>query len=615
MSHSRIAVAVLFFAAFVVPVSPAQAASTVLCTGYTACSDKGYSHAGYATNKSKSYWNMYTGTNCTNYVAYRLVATNGMPNKRPAPGVGNARDWGTAMASVTNTTPAVGSIAWWGRTGNHVAYIEKVVSADEIWVSESNWSGPFDWRKITRSGGGWPDGIIHFTSPTLSNSAKPAIVGEAKVGAAVKASVGAWSPTPSSYAYQWLVDGNPVSGATAKTFTPTSSLLSRQLTVSVTGSRSGFPTVTATSAPVAVGPGALAVTARPVLTGSPRVGSRLSTTTGSWSRKDATFAYQWFSGTTPINGATASSYVARSVDVGQPISARVIGSRAGYTTSTTSTEATPQVSPGTLARRSAPAVTGIPRVGSRLTADPGSWSPAAATTFQWYADGRAVEGAIAQTFVPTARQRGASIRVRVTARRAGYASASATSASTPALTAGRIGVQTAPTISGSPTLGTVLSVDAGAHTPSGASARIQWLRDGKPISGATGRSRTVSTTDLGARLSAKVTYRASGYTSRTATTIALKRARSAAKISVSAAAPGSGEVTFSVTVSASRVAVVNGTLTVRDSAGRSRSVKVAKGRARFVLTRQPPGAQRYRLMFRATSAIASVAKNKSVTVR
>ncbi|MDX6231764.1 MAG: hypothetical protein QOH68_732, partial [Nocardioidaceae bacterium] len=50
----------------------------MLCTGYSSCSDKGYSSYGYSTQKSKSYWRMYTGTNCTNYVAYRLVTTNGM---------------------------------------------------------------------------------------------------------------------------------------------------------------------------------------------------------------------------------------------------------------------------------------------------------------------------------------------------------------------------------------------------------------------------------------------------------------------------------------------------------------------------------------------------------
>jgi len=589
----------------------------VLCTGYNSCSGLGYSHAGYAENKGNSYWNMYTGTNCTNYVAYRLITTNGLPNKRPAAGVGNARDWGTAMVSATNSTPAVGAIAWWGKTGNHVAYIEQVVSDNEIWVSESNWSGAFDWRKITRSGGGWPDGIIHFTpsaAPSLVNSAKPTVVGVPKVGTAVKASVGAWSPTPGSYAYQWLADGNPISGATAKTFTPKSSLVGRGLTVLVTAARSGYPTAATPSDPVAVAPGTLTTTARPTVSGTPKVGSRLTATPGSWSRKDVTLAYQWFSGDTPIVGATASSYVARSVDVDRALTAQVTASRAGYTSLDARSAATNRVAAGTLIRRSAPTVSGTARVGSRLTASPGTWSPKVTPSYQWYADGKAVPGATEQTFVPGARQRGAEIRVRVTARRPGYTSRSATSNSTRALAAGRISVTTKPVIVGEPVVGARLTVDPGAHTPTGAKARYQWLRDGKIVAGATGRNRTVSKNDLGHRLSATVTYKATGYSARTATTPALKRVRVAPKISVAARPAGTGNVTFSISVRAAGVSAPQGSITVRDGSGRTHTVKVVKGRATLTLDGQLPGVQTYRLTYRGTSTIAAGIKDKTVTI-
>src|SRR5215217_2012193 len=170
----------LFCAALLVPTSTAQASSYLICTGY--------SNYGYSTHQWTSYWRMYTGTNCTNYVAYRLVTTNGMPNVRPASGVGNAEDWGFAMASITNSTPALGSVAWWGKTGHHVAYVEKIVSSSEIWVSESNWSGSFDWRKITKSGSGWPDGFIHFKDLKIVNNIRPSISGTVKVGGALTAS-------------------------------------------------------------------------------------------------------------------------------------------------------------------------------------------------------------------------------------------------------------------------------------------------------------------------------------------------------------------------------------------------------------------------------------------
>src|ERR671912_95046 len=58
------------------------------------------------------YWRMYSGHNCTNYVAYRLIE-NGMPNVRPWDGSGNATNWGVAMSRITDSTPTVGSVAWW----------------------------------------------------------------------------------------------------------------------------------------------------------------------------------------------------------------------------------------------------------------------------------------------------------------------------------------------------------------------------------------------------------------------------------------------------------------------------------------------------------------------
>ena len=40
------------------------------------------SDAGYGAANATSYWRMYTGHNCTNYAAYRMVKS-GMANVRP----------------------------------------------------------------------------------------------------------------------------------------------------------------------------------------------------------------------------------------------------------------------------------------------------------------------------------------------------------------------------------------------------------------------------------------------------------------------------------------------------------------------------------------------------
>ena len=73
------------------------ATSTYLCSGYAECQAAGYGNAGYRQASSTTYWRMYAGHNCTNYVAYRLIQS-GMPDVRPWEGSGNASNWGVAMA-------------------------------------------------------------------------------------------------------------------------------------------------------------------------------------------------------------------------------------------------------------------------------------------------------------------------------------------------------------------------------------------------------------------------------------------------------------------------------------------------------------------------------------
>ncbi|WP_162164506.1 CHAP domain-containing protein [Intrasporangium chromatireducens] len=172
----------------------------VLCTGYDGCAAAGYPNAGYLAVSSTSYWSQYTGHNCTNYVAYRMVK-NGMPTARPASLSGNASNWGPSFPMETTANPAVGSIAWWDTsfsTSGHVAYVERVVSSTEIIISEDNWGGDFRWRRVTLGGGLWPKGFIHLKDqgPTVAapartfQLAKPARILDTRTGlAAAKAPV------------------------------------------------------------------------------------------------------------------------------------------------------------------------------------------------------------------------------------------------------------------------------------------------------------------------------------------------------------------------------------------------------------------------------------------
>ncbi len=225
--------------------APASATVTTLCVGYTGCAKLGMSDAGYSKASGTMYWRMYSGHNCTNYAAYRMVKS-GLANSRPWTGGGNATRWGTSMASKTNGTPTVGSVAWWkagvypAGSAGHVAYVEKVVSADEIIVSMDSWRGDFSWARITRASRGWPSGFVHFNDVKLANKTLPAVTGSPKVGTRLTASPGAWSVSGATYSYQWLANGAPVSGATSSTLTPTQALKGKQLSVKVTVAMRGY---------------------------------------------------------------------------------------------------------------------------------------------------------------------------------------------------------------------------------------------------------------------------------------------------------------------------------------------------------------------------------------
>jgi len=153
------------------------AASSYLCTGYTSCAQRGYPHAGYQAVSRTQFWRMTGGHNCTNYAAYRMIR-NGFSPTRPWSGTGNAYNWGPANVSRQSSTPVVGAVAWWranvkgaGRLG-HVAYVERVVNADQIIISEDNWGGNFHWRRVNRSSG-WPSGFLSFTPATTVTDGSP----------------------------------------------------------------------------------------------------------------------------------------------------------------------------------------------------------------------------------------------------------------------------------------------------------------------------------------------------------------------------------------------------------------------------------------------------------
>ncbi|MCI1748295.1 MAG: hypothetical protein LKI24_09480 [Acidipropionibacterium sp.] len=347
------------------------------------------------------------------------------------------------------------------------------------------------------------NGTVRATPLSALAAGTPTISGAATVDSTLTAKPGTWT-SGSALSYQWLRDGKAISGATKSTYKVVAADRGHKLSVTVTGSKAGFGTVSKTSAAVGVA-NLFAAAPTPSISGTPTVGSTLTAKPGTWSPA-ATLAYQWLRDGKAISGATASTYKIAIADRGHKLSVKVTGSKSGYLT-TAKTSAVIGVA-NVFAAAPAPTVSGTPTVGSTLTAKPGTWSPAATLAYQWLRDGKAISGATRSTYVVSAADRGHKLSVTVTGSKAGYETVVKSSA---AVTVANVfATAPVPAISGTPTVGSTLTANAGAWSPA-ATLAYQWLRDGTTISGAIASTYTVATADRGHKVSVRVTASKAGY--------------------------------------------------------------------------------------------------------
>ncbi|MFD4959683.1 carboxypeptidase regulatory-like domain-containing protein [Microbacterium sp. NPDC058389] len=172
---------------------------------------------------------------------------------------------------------------------------------------------------------------------------------------------------------------------------------------------------------------------------------------------------------------------------------------------------------------SVPVVEGVARVGRTLTALPGSWTEGTEFAFQWSIDGMPVAGATSDTFPLTPQALGKSVAVTVTGSKPGFEAVSRTSSTTAGIAAGEL-ASAAPTISGSITVGAVLTATPGAWSP-GSTLTYRWLADATVISGATTSTLTLTSALYGKKISVEVTGTQAGYatfTRRSTSTTAVK---------------------------------------------------------------------------------------------
>jgi hypothetical protein len=156
----------------------------------------------------------------------------------------------------------------------------------------------------------------------------------------------------------------------------------------------------------------------------------------------------------------------------------------------------------------APTISGTAKVYQTLTAHKGSWtgSPFPIYTYQWKANGTNIGGATARAYILTPTEIGKTITVAVTATNS-QGTASATSAATAAVADLAPPVNTvAPVISGSLSVGSVLTASTGTWTGDPTiTYAYQWTDDHGNISGATSSTYTIGSGEVGLNIGVTVT--------------------------------------------------------------------------------------------------------------
>lgn len=298
---------------------------------------------------------------------------------------------------------------------------------------------------------------------------------------------------------------------------------------------------------------ALTTTAPTINDTTPQVGQTLTVTPSStanagWGPAPITYAYQWYrcSVVSPYTCSTVggsssvNTHVVTAAEKGFQLKVRVTGSKSGYATAARYSALT-SATLGTLTTSTPTVNDTTPQVGQTLTVIPNSavstgWAPAPiAFTYQWYKCGATAPytcvgvgtATTSKTHIVSSGERGYRLKVKVTAKKAGYATVSKTSAQT-SVTLGTL-TTTTPTVNDTtPQVDQTLTVVPNTSSYAGwAPAPItftyQWYKCNNlsPTvcttvgAATTSRYHKVTAAEKGYRLKAKVMGSKSGYVTAT----------------------------------------------------------------------------------------------------
>jgi len=352
---------------------------------------------------------------------------------------------------------------------------------------------------------------ILVTAGSLNQTGTPSISGNSAVSTLVSASTGTWDPGV-SFTYQWLRDGAPIASATSNTYLLAPDDYSRQISVQVTGSLSGFNPVTKTSNPVSVAAGTTTGLSRPAISGSGSAGSTLSISSPN---EGYSASYQWLRDGV-ATGVSGSNYLVGLSDLGTTISAIGTFTKFGFEDASVSStgfavsnnvantpcSASVDKSSWLSSSSQQPTISGSGMFGSSLQGVFGSWASGTKFCSYWFSNGQAIAGALGTTYKIQTADIGQQLQfVVIGTDKSGK---SVLRYSKPVTIANsQFSKPNKPALVGQTRVGSKLTASVKPWS-SNSTYSYQWLRNGNPILEATSSTYTLSNDDLGQVISLEV---------------------------------------------------------------------------------------------------------------
>jgi len=244
------------------------------------------------------------------------------------------------------------------------------------------------------------------------------------------------SPVSGTHSVVWFRNGVQIAGATERTYRLTTADDGATITYRDTVTLGGNTVVlnslpypgTGSEADPDDQPAALAAQT-PTVSGTARVGLKLTAKTGDWGQPGIAFTYKWLRNGVSISGATAASYTLTASDYAKTLSVLVSGTKPGFSPAASTSMKTSAVAKGIITAKT-PTISGTARVGKTLRATAGTWAPSGVTkTFQWYNNGKKIARATASTYKLPSAAKGDKITVKVSGKKSNYTTKTTTSKS------------------------------------------------------------------------------------------------------------------------------------------------------------------------------------------